>query len=51
MNTVKRDGESDISYFISNIGMAAGACCIAETITIPIDSVKTRLQLQEVAPG
>ena len=51
MNTLKREGESELSYFLRNIGMATGACCIAEAITVPIDSAKTRLQLQEVVPG
>ena len=34
-----------------NIQYAATACCLAEVATIPIDSVKVRLQLQKTAPG
>lgn len=46
MQTKRRPGESDTAYMLRNIGMAATACCIAEVATIPIDSVKVRLQLQ-----
>lgn len=51
MQTKRREGESDAAYMARNIMYAATACCIAEVATIPIDSVKVRLQLQKTAPG
>ena len=29
-----------------NVGMAAFSACVAETITLPLDTAKVRLQLQ-----
>ena len=40
-----------MGYLARNIAMAATACCMAEVATIPIDSVKVRLQLQKIEPG
>ena len=51
MQTKRRPGESDTAYMLRNIAMAATACCIAEVATIPIDSVKVRLQLQKTVEG
>lgn len=51
MQTKRREGESDAAYMMRNIAMAATACCIAEVATIPIDSVKVRLQLQSTPAG
>lgn len=51
MQTKRREGESEAGYMMRNIAYAATACCIAEVATIPIDSVKVRLQLQKVEPG
>jgi len=43
MNTKRRDGESDIAYFLRNVGMASFSAMIAETATIPLDTAKVRL--------
>ena len=51
MQTKRREGESDAMYMFRNIQYAALACCIAEVATIPIDSVKVRLQLQKTPEG
>ena len=51
MQSKRREGESEGMYMARNIAMAATACCIAEVATIPLDSVKVRLQLQKTKPG
>lgn len=51
MQVRKNPGESETAYFFRNIAMAATACCIAEVATLPLDSVKVRLQIQKIIPG
>ena len=34
-----------------NVGMAAFSACIAETLTIPFDTAKVRLQIQKTPEG
>jgi len=48
MNSPRMPGESDIAFFFRNVGMAATAACIGESLTIPLDTAKVRLQLQTV---
>jgi solute carrier family 25 (mitochondrial uncoupling protein), member 8/9 len=46
MQVTRPEGESVIKFFFKNMGAAATAACIAEIATIPIDTVKVRLQIQ-----
>jgi solute carrier family 25 uncoupling protein 8/9 len=45
MNNRKKQGESEIGFFLRNVAMASTAGMIAEVITIPIDTAKVRLQI------
>jgi hypothetical protein len=38
-----------MKFFLKNVASAATAACIAEIATIPIDTVKVRLQIQNRA--
>lgn len=51
MNVKQKEGESNAAFFMRNVGMAAFSACVAETLTIPMDTAKVRLQLQKVAEG
>lgn len=51
MNVTQREGESNAAFFMRNVGMAAFSACVAEVLTIPMDTAKVRLQLQKVAEG
>lgn len=51
MKSGRRDNESFASFFIRQVLMASSAGMIAETLTIPIDTAKVRLQIQKTAPG
>ena len=51
MNVQKAEGESAIKFFFKNVGCAATAACVAEIATIPIDTVKVRLQIQSKQVG
>lgn len=51
MNTKRMDGESDIAFFMRNVLMASAAAMTGEVTTIPIDTAKVRLQLQQTAEG
>jgi solute carrier family 25 (mitochondrial uncoupling protein), member 8/9 len=52
MQSTKKAGESDAAFFMRNVGMASFSACVAEVITIPMDTAKVRLQLQgPVAAG
>lgn len=46
MQVQKAEGESAVKFFLKNVATAATAACIAEVATIPIDTVKVRLQIQ-----
>ena len=43
MNVKRRDGESKTQYFFRNMFMASFSACIAETVTLPLDTAKVRL--------
>jgi len=45
MQAVKREGESEAAFFMRNVTMAAFSACVAEVITIPVDTAKVRLQI------
>ena len=47
MNVKKKEGESRAHYFIRNMCMASCSACIAEAVTLPLDTAKVRLQLQK----
>ncbi len=48
MNTPpRRPDESPMWYLFKNFTMGATAACIAELITLPIDTAKVRMQIQE----
>lgn len=51
MNVKKRDGESQLGFFARNVAMASLSACISETLTIPFDTAKVRLQIQKTAAG
>jgi solute carrier family 25 uncoupling protein 8/9 len=52
MNSTKKEGESEVAFFLRNVGMASFSACVAEVATIPMDTAKVRLQLQgPVAAG
>jgi len=51
MNVQRAEGESAIKFFLKNVGCAATAACVAEIATIPIDTVKVRLQIQSKQVG
>lgn len=46
MQVQRAEGESALKFFLKNVASAATAACIAEIATIPIDTVKVRLQIQ-----
>ena len=46
MQIQRAEGESATKFFLKNVASAATAACIAEIATIPIDTVKVRLQIQ-----
>jgi hypothetical protein len=43
MQSLKKEGESDVAFFMRNVGMAAFSACVAEVATIPMDTAKVRL--------
>ena len=49
MQVQRQEGESAVKFFLKNVASAATAACIAEIATIPIDTVKVRLQIQAKA--
>jgi solute carrier family 25 uncoupling protein 8/9 len=51
MNVKQKEGESNAAFFARNVGMAAFSACVAESLTIPMDTAKVRLQLQKTAEG
>lgn len=46
MNVKQKEGESNAAFFMRNVAMAAFSACVAESMTIPMDTAKVRLQLQ-----
>lgn len=51
MQVQRGENESAIKFFLKNVASAATAACIAEIATIPIDTVKVRLQIQSKIAG
>lgn len=51
MNVKKKEGESSAHYFLRNMLMASSSACIAESLTLPLDTAKVRLQLQKKVEG
>ena len=51
MNTKRFKNEGEAAYFMRNVLMASAAAMSAEVMTIPLDTAKVRLQIQEVKPG
>lgn len=47
----RKEGESAIAYFLKSVAQGAFAACVAEIITLPLDTAKVRLQIQKVEPG
>ena len=43
MQVKRREGESGIAYMGRTIAFASASAMVAETLTIPIDTVKVRL--------
>lgn len=48
MQNRAREGESATHLFFRNMSYAAFAACVAEATTIPFDTAKVRLQVQEI---
>lgn len=46
MNIQKKEGESAAVFFAKNFLSASFSACVAETLTLPIDTAKVRLQIQ-----
>ena len=40
-----------MNYFVRCMGMSGLAGCIAEAMTLSLDTAKVRLQLQKIEPG
>lgn len=51
MNVKRKEGETKLNYFFRNMMMASFSACIAESVTIPLDTAKVRLQLQKKVEG
>ena len=51
MNVKRRPGESAAAFYARNLASASVAACIGETMTIPMDTAKVRLQVQKVPQG
>lgn len=51
MQSKQREGESYAYYLGRNVAMGATAACVGEIATIPLDTAKVRLQIQQVKPG
>lgn len=51
MQSKRKEGESAVFFFAKNVGQASFSAMVAETITIPADTAKVRLQVQKVVPG
>ena len=43
MQAKKKEGESALHFFLKNAGAGSFAACVAETVTLPMDTVKVRL--------
>jgi len=51
MQSKKKEGESDLHFFLKNVGQASFSAMFAEFVTIPADTAKVRMQIQKVAEG
>ena len=51
MENKRRRGEGEVAFFARNILMSSTAGMIAETVTIPLDTAKVRMQLQIAHEG
>jgi len=51
MQSKKKEGESDLFFFLKNVSMASFSAMVAETITIPVDTAKVRIQIQQTPAG
>jgi hypothetical protein len=40
---LKKEGESDLHFFLKNVGQASFSAMFAEFITIPADTAKVRM--------
>lgn len=43
MQAPKREGESNTMFFLRNAFIASFSACVAESVTLPMDTVKVRL--------
>jgi len=43
MQAKKKEGESALHFFLKNAGAGSFAACVAEAVTLPMDTVKVRL--------
>ena len=43
MQAKKKEGESALHFFLKNAGTGSFAACVAEAVTLPMDTVKVRL--------
>ena len=51
MQSKKKEGESELYFFLKNVGQASFSAMVAETLTIPMDTAKVRLQIQKTGEG
>lgn len=47
----QKEGESYAFFIAKSLGVASAAAMWAETLTIPFDTAKVRLQIQKIVPG
>jgi len=51
MQSKKKEGESELFFFLKNVGQASFSAMVAESLTIPMDTAKVRLQIQKTEAG
>ena len=51
MQTKKKEGESEFTFFMKNVGAASFAGMVAEAVSITTDTAKVRMQVQKIEPG
>ena len=52
MAKLKKEADAiSLTFLLKNAAAAAFSACVAETITMPLDTVKVRLQMQKLSSG
>lgn len=46
MQAKRKEGETALHFFTKNAGAGSFAACVAESVTLPMDTIKVRLQMQ-----